>query len=109
MNLVSPPPNSRILNEASSMDEALNNLNRIWGTEDNILIKSNQPVQPLLYRHELKDFLQRHTSEATITNTTVVDSLKSASRIATEATARADQNKNGWTQLTRSTCSELDD
>ncbi len=77
---------ARRLDEASSMDEALNHLNSMWGTEDNLLTKYNQPLheaaEDLLYRDELKHLLQRHAPVPRITSTTTVGSLKNASLIA---------------------------
>ncbi len=58
----------------------------MWGTDDNILTNNNQPLheiaEDLLYRHELKDLLQKHVSESRITNTTPVGSLQNAPLIA---------------------------
>ncbi len=60
--------------------EALIYLNRMWGTEDFIMLKNSQPQREtsegLLYRHELKDLLQEHASESRITSATAVGSLK---------------------------------
>ncbi len=76
----------RRLHEASSMDETLNHLNCMWGAENNILTKINQPLheaaESLLYRDELKHLLQKHAPEPRITSTTPVGSLKYASLIA---------------------------
>ncbi len=52
---------ARRLDEASPMDEALNRLNRMQSTEDNTSTRNNNP-DTSLYRHELKDLLQKHSS-----------------------------------------------
>ncbi len=67
------------------MDEALNHLNRTWGTEENILTKNSQPLHEAvedLYRDELKHLLQKHVSVPRITSTTSGCSLKNFSLIA---------------------------
>ncbi len=70
------------MNEASSFDDALKQINRIWSTisGDNIFVAYNHPLHgthaDLLYRQELKDLLRRHSAESIITNSIPVSSLK---------------------------------
>ncbi len=71
---------TRRMNKASSLDDALEQLNRIWGTEDNIFTAYNRSlhklIEDLLYRQELKDLLRKHSAESIITNIMPVSSLK---------------------------------
>ncbi len=75
-----PSFDRRRMNEASSQDDALKQLNSIRGTEDNFFTAFNQPlnetVEDLLYRQELKDLLRKHSSDSIISNTIPVSSLK---------------------------------
>ncbi len=68
------------MKEASSLDDALKQQNRIWGTEDNIFAAYDHPLhetyEDLLYRQEPKDLLRKHSAESIITNSTPGKSLK---------------------------------
>ncbi len=67
---------ARRLDKASFMGEPRNHFNRIWGAEDNVLSRNNQPVheaaEDLLYRDELNHLLQKHALEPRITSNTTV-------------------------------------
>ncbi len=71
---------TRRLDEATTLDDALIRLDSIWGTEDNTLTTYPQPIQEtaeeFLYRHQLKDLLQKYASECTNNSSIAVGSLK---------------------------------
>ncbi len=75
-----PSLDARRMSEATSLDEPLEQINRIWGTEDNIFAAYDHPLhetdEDLLYRQELKDLLRRHSLESLITNTKPPSALK---------------------------------
>ncbi len=76
------------MNEASSLDDALKQLNCIWGTENNIFEAYDHPLyetdEDLLYRQVLKDLQRKYPAESIITNTIPVSALKGNVSLNTE-------------------------
>ncbi len=68
------------MSEATSLGDALEQINRIWDTEDNIFVAYDHPLhetdEDLLYRQELKDLQLKHSVEYLITNTISACALK---------------------------------
>ncbi len=61
-----PSFDRRRMNEVSSLDDALKQLNRMWGTEDNIFEAFDHPLhesdEDLVYLKELKELQRLHSA-----------------------------------------------
>ncbi len=66
--------------KASSLDDALGQLNSTWGVDDNIFAAHIYPLydnkEDLLYRQYLKDLLQKHSAESRNSSTISASPLK---------------------------------
>ncbi len=70
------PFDARRLNEVSSLEDALKQLNSFWGTNDNNINPLYDNEEDLLYRQYLKDLLQKDPVESRNSSTISASPLK---------------------------------
>ncbi len=77
------------MNDASSLDDASKQLNRIWDPEDYIFAAYTHPLHEadggLLYLQELKNLLRKHTADSIIINVKHISTLQENVSLNAEA------------------------